>query len=198
MPEEPREPEEPDLPPREDWTVVVVPRAVAVDDVDALLDEVADRVDGAVAEDERAVAQVVDARYVASERHLVDAFAKALRAHRRGEGVAEALAMETLLYAAGTRQIDEATAIGPGSDTDVVAVVAASTGTGDGDAVRQALEAVGEAPEGFPCSDETAMMDVYDVAERELAAVSGEGAEARARALERLVRERVALLDVEK
>lgn len=187
-----------ELPPREDWTVAVVPRAVSVDDVDALLDEVATRVADAAA-GERAVAQTVDARYVVSERHLTEAFAKALRSTRRGEHVADGLEMETLLYAAGTRQIDVATAIGPGDDTAVVAVVAATTGGDDAvRAVRDALRGIGDAPDAFPCHDEAAVRDVYDVADLEVGAVSGEGDDERAAALELLVRERVALLDVRK
>lgn len=189
------------LPPREDWTVDVVPRAVTVDDVDALLEEVAHRVEGVVADGERAVAQALDARYVVSERHLEGAFTKALRSMRRGENVADGPAMETLLYAAGTRQIDVATEIGPGADTTVVAIVAATTG--DTDAVADALGGIGDDPDAFPCHDGSAVREFYDVADAELDAVAGDGDTTagdgeRAAALELLVRERVALLDVSK
>jgi KEOPS complex subunit Cgi121 len=198
MVEDADETESSDLPPREDWSVVVEPRAVEVDDVDALLDAV--RAAARAAEDAggRAVAQAVDARYVASERHLLDAFAKALRATRRGENVADGLAMETLLYAAGTRQIDVATDIGPGEQTETVALVGATTG--DADALWDALRAIGEdAADAFPMPDVDAVRAFYDVGDAELAAASGDGdAAATMAVLELLVRERVALLDVRK
>ena len=188
-----------DLPPRDEWAAVVESRAVDVDDVDALLERVAEAAECASGADDRVVAQAVDARYVVSERHLLDAFAKALRATRRGEAVADGLAMETLLYAAGTRQIDVATGIGPSVKTETVALVGATTG--DADALRDALREIGEAvaDDAFPTPDVDAVRAFYDVGDAELAAASGDGdAAATMAALELLVRERVALLDVRK
>ncbi|MBS1263359.1 MAG: hypothetical protein MAG715_00535 [Methanonatronarchaeales archaeon] len=54
------------------------------------------------------VAQAVDARFVAGREHLEVAAGLAFTAEERGRRVANDPAMEVLLYAAGTRQIDRA------------------------------------------------------------------------------------------
>ncbi|MFB6218639.1 MAG: KEOPS complex subunit Cgi121 [Halobacteriaceae archaeon] len=138
-------------------------------------------------------AQAFDARLVAGPDHLRSAVEHAERAIDRGENVADDPAVEILLYAAGRRQIERALEMGV-EDGDTAAVVVAGVG-GDGDE-SGAAAAVGDllAPveEGaaFDARDEAAIRAFFDITAAETDATAGD--------LVDLVRERVALLDVEK
>lgn len=68
--------------------------------------------------------QLLDAAAVASSDHLRSAAAHALRARERGTMRASSLGMETLLYAAGRRQIRDAMALlGISASTERLAAV---------------------------------------------------------------------------
>lgn len=82
------------------------------------------------------VVQALDGRYVACARQLERAVELAERSFARAENVADDPALEILLYAAGTRQIDRALELGVDAGTGPVAIVvvqAARFGIGDGD-----------------------------------------------------------------
>jgi KEOPS complex subunit Cgi121 len=186
----------------------LVEGVASVDDVDAFLTRLGD----AAARDDCAV-QAFDARYVTDSDHLEAAVEHANRALERGENVARDRAVEILLHAAGRRQIDQALAMGVGEGEQPVVVVVDCDGA-DGDAERaaeamandakassaaDAEEETADAVDGFLTSAETLVPDVTDrdlvrkffgVTEAELAATNADLAD--------LVRERVALLDVEK
>lgn len=171
--------------------------------------------------------QAFDAAYVADRGHLEAAVEHATRAFERGENVASDRAVEILLYAAGRRQIRQALEMGVGEgEQDVVVVVDGGGAGGESDATGEAAQASGRASgEGVatvPVGDEadaaTAVVDVledgtvldtddtltvdgvygdpatirafFDVSDAELDAAAGD--------LAGVVRERVALLDVEK
>ncbi|RLM50763.1 KEOPS complex subunit Cgi121 [Halorubrum sp. Atlit-28R] len=180
--------------------VRLVAGAFAVADLDAFLAEL----DGIAAET-GAVVQAFDADLVVSGTQLREAARLAARAIARGEAVARDPGVEVLLYAAGRRQIDRALELGVAEGEPRAVVLAADFGDVPGadrppadldgavEAVRglaldSAELAEGDAPAtGF---DEERVREFYGVTDRELAATNGGLADA--------VRERVALLDVEK
>lgn len=149
--------------------------------------------------------QAFDARFVADEAHLTAAVRKARRAFDRGENVARDESVEVLLYAAGRRQIDQAIEMGvpAGDDVPMVVVVAAdggSTGDGPGAGETSSTEsAAEEAVMGRLTVDESVLgggrdeeriRSFFEIGQAELDAAATD--------LSGLVRERVALLDVEK
>jgi KEOPS complex subunit Cgi121 len=138
-------------------------------------------------------AQAFDARYVAGRAHLDRAVALADRERARGEGIARDRAVEFLLYAAGRRQIDRALAMGASEGAPTVVVVAGG-GEGESEAETRAAEAVA-ALDGFDAGsvalgDPATLRDFFAVSAAELDAAGGD--------LAGLVRERVALLVVER
>lgn len=159
------------------------------------LDEFFDRLAELEAEHGCAI-QAFDADYVLGRDHLRAAVERADRAFDRDENVARERAVELLLYAAGRRQIDRALRMGVDEgESDVVVVV--HSPEGDASAEETAAAAVAELLESSPSDplspdriDRDAVRDFFDVGDAELAATDATLAD--------LVRERVALLDVEK
>jgi KEOPS complex subunit Cgi121 len=140
--------------------------------------------------------QAVDARYVAGHEHLASAVDIARRERERGAGIADSLAIDILLYAAGRRQIDRALEMGVGTDGPVAVVVA---GEGDVDAAATAVTdrlAVESIADSAPAADIIAatapdtLTGFFDISETERAATDAD--------LAALVCERVALLVVER
>jgi KEOPS complex subunit Cgi121 len=166
---------------------------VSIEDLDAFLAELE-----AIAAETGAVVQAVDADRIVDGDHLRLATRLAARAVARGEAVARDPAVEVLLYAAGRRQIDQALTLGVEEGEQPVGFVVADFGDVPGAArpeasLEAAVEAVGrlcEPAQVLGTFDETAVRSYYEVTDSELEAVAGD--------LSSLVRERVALLDVEK
>lgn len=146
--------------------------------------------------------QAFDARLIGGHAHLKTAVEHANRSVARDENVAADRSIEILCYAAGTRQIEEAMGIGVSQGVTPVVVVVdrgrlgvpeSQAPLGDGGDEDAAVTAVQEllAPsDTLGQIDEDALMRFFDISETERAATSAD--------LETLVRERVALLDVEK
>lgn len=134
--------------------------------------------------------QAFDARYVVDRAHLERAVDLAARARERGDTIAEDFGVEILLYAAGRRQINRALEMGVVEGAcPVVAVVVGDSESDErmaADALRDLLtpaETLGE-------YDTERVREFFGVSDTELAATEGTLADA--------VRERVALLPVEK
>jgi len=170
----------------------LVEGVATVESVDAFVERL-----GAVGEEHGVTVQAFDARYVVDRRHLERAVELADRAIDRGENVARDRAVEVLCYAAGRRQIERALAMGvsAGEGPAVVLVDEAGTASGPTDAEREAAEAVRSMDAFDPAAtlgeyDPDLVREFFDVGEGQLAAADG--------GLAALVRERVALLDVEK
>jgi KEOPS complex subunit Cgi121 len=142
---------------------------------------------GEVADETGATVQVFDARYVAGEEHLRRAVELADRAIDRGENVARDRAVEILLYAAGRRQIDDALTMGVSAGE--VPAVALVDGGDEARAAARLREMVAE-ERTLGRFDGERLRAFFDVTDAELAAVDGD--------VGSLVRERVALLNVEK
>ncbi|WP_339105444.1 KEOPS complex subunit Cgi121 [Haloterrigena salinisoli] len=179
---------------------------LSIDDLDAFvadLGEIGDRHDVTI--------QAFDARYVVDRAHLERAVELADRAIARGENVARDRAVEILLYAAGRRQIDRALEMGvdEGETRTVVLVDGGSTGNegvpdgdgGSGDATADAdeaaaVEAVTELAAVVATEptleepDEETLSAFFEITDAERGATDA--------SLSALVRERVALLEVEK
>ena len=153
-----------------------------VDDLDATLGALDD-----VAAKTGATVQAFDARYVVDRAHLERALVLADRAFERGENVARDRGIEVLLYAAGRRQISRALAMGiEEGEKEVVVLVDGGDETAAAEAVTERVEETAT----LGAYDEALVRDYFDVGDAELAAVEGSLAD--------LVRERVALLVVEK
>jgi KEOPS complex subunit Cgi121 len=169
----------------------VVEGRTKIENLDGFLDDL-----GAVADEFDCAIQAFDADYVVGGDHLRAAVECADRAFERDENVARERAVEILLYAAGRRQIDRALRMGVGEgESDVGVVVHAPDGDADRErqaaaAVRDHLESANSNVASADRIDREAVLDFFDVREAELAATDADLAD--------LVRERVALLDVEK
>ncbi|WP_297886087.1 KEOPS complex subunit Cgi121 [uncultured Halorubrum sp.] len=186
--------------PAPDPEVRLVAGTFAIDDLDAFLGDL-----DAVAAETGAVVQAFDAGLVVSATQLRGAARLAARAIARGEAVARDPGVEVLLYAAGRRQIDRALELGVSAGERRVVVLAADFGDVPGvkrsaadldaavDGLRSLATDSSEIASGDGRStefDEDRVREFYGVTDRELAATNGDLADA--------VRERVALLDVEK
>ncbi|ELY54852.1 KEOPS complex subunit Cgi121 [Natronolimnohabitans innermongolicus] len=181
---------------------------LAIDDLDAFVADI-----GAIGDRHGVTIQAFDADYIADRAHLERARDLADRAIDRGENVARDRAVEILLYAAGRRQIDRALEMGVDEgETRAVVLVDGSTGnegvhegngsdsTADNDRERQgeraalealtALEAVGDCEPTLESRDEVTLCAFFEITEAEREATDAD--------LGDLVRERVALLEVEK
>ncbi|NUB90061.1 KEOPS complex component [Haloterrigena sp. SYSU A121-1] len=175
---------------------------LSIDDLDAFVADL-----GAIGDRHDVTIQAFDARYVAGRAHLERAVDLADRAIARGENVARDRAVEILLYAAGRRQIDRALEMGvdEGETRAVVLVDEDSTGNegvrsdggGNADADETAsLEAVADLAAVVATEptleepDEETLCSFFEITDAERGATDA--------SLSALVRERVALLEVEK
>ncbi len=150
------------------------------------VDYLVDRLD-AVADATGTTVQAFDARYVVDRAHLERALALADRERERGEAIARDRAVEVLLYAAGRRQIDRALEMGVGEgETPVVVLV---DGGEEAAAVDRVADLVAPA-DTLGEYDPDRVRSFFGVADAELAATDASLAD--------LVRERVALLVVER
>jgi len=164
----------------------VVEGVADIDDVGEFVAEL-----DAVGDRHGVTVQAFDARYVVDRAHLERAVALARRARARGDTIAEDFGVEILLYAAGRRQINRALEMGvSGGDCPVVAVVADGDPTGDVDTAAADLRDLLAPAETLGEHDEARVRDFFEVSDTELDATAGTLADA--------VRERVAMLAVNK
>ena len=186
---------------------------VTVDDVDGFVARL-----GAVGDEHGVTVQAFDARYVVDRTHLERAVDLADRALARGENVADDRAVEVLLYAAGRRQINRAFGMGVSEGDGPVVVLVddpngagteptaaeeraagalrgelgldGSDGTGAGEGDRGGTGDGDDDRDLVAAYDPGRVREFFGVGDAELEAVEGDLAD--------VVRERVALLDVEK
>ncbi|QSG01384.1 KEOPS complex subunit Cgi121 [Natranaeroarchaeum sulfidigenes] len=163
---------------------------IVVDDVDAFVETLAE-----IGEEYDCTIQAFDARYIAGREHVERARTLADRAIERGENVARDRSVEILLYAAGRRQINDALEMGlEAGDNEAVVLIDGQRESADEagtvTALRERLELTAGQTLATEHADETLLREFFDIGAAELAATDASLAE--------LVRERVALLDVEK
>ncbi|QSG10135.1 KEOPS complex subunit Cgi121 [Halapricum desulfuricans] len=171
----------------------VLEATVTVDDLDAFVARL-----GEIGDEHGVAVQALDARYVIDREHLQRAVELADRAFERGENIADERSVEVLLYAAATRQISRALELGVETGGCPAVIVVHDSGASDGvdsqgdetaaiEAVRALSAVQTEATLGN--YDERRVREWFEITDPELAT----GAD-----LSALVRERVALLVVEK
>ncbi|MFB6223618.1 MAG: KEOPS complex subunit Cgi121 [Haloarcula sp.] len=173
----------------------VVEGTADIDDVGAFVEQL-----GVIGDRHGITVQAFDARYVVDRAHLELAVELADRAHARGDAIADDFGVEILLYAAGRRQIDRALTMGisEGKCPVVVVVVNAESRTArEGEESGTRIDAAADDVRSHLDTestlgeyDEECVRQFFDVTDTELAATAGR--------LPAAVRERVALLPVEK
>jgi KEOPS complex subunit Cgi121 len=168
----------------------VVDGRAEIADLDSFLDRL-----GAIGDEYDCAVQAFDADLVVGEDHLRAAVEHADRAFDRGESVARDPAVEILLYAAGRRQINRALRMGVDEGDAPVAVVVhglddESDEEAAAEAVRELLASTDSDAASAERIDREAVRDFFGISDAELSATDATLAD--------LVRERVALLDVEK
>ncbi|MFA4956931.1 MAG: KEOPS complex subunit Cgi121 [Candidatus Methanoperedens sp.] len=131
--------------------------------------------------------QAFDADKLAGKVHLTFAIEKALNSFKKGTNIANDLAKEIMLYAAGTRQINRAIKIGVHDGWNNIVIVAV------GDMID--LSAFGEITPGnvlqYSGSKNSALMEIFNITKEEIEAAGADK-------IPELVLERVALVDVMK
>ncbi|MCE8429747.1 MAG: hypothetical protein J5U19_15350 [Candidatus Methanoperedens sp.] len=129
--------------------------------------------------------QVLDADKLAGEKHIRFAVEKALNSFRNETNIANDLAKEILLYAAGTRQINKAIRLGIHAGQNNVALVVVG-----GEPDLSAFEEISRAEVlEYNISKKEAIMKVFSITQEEID-IAGE------EKIPELVLERVALVNV--
>ncbi|MDD1718607.1 MAG: KEOPS complex subunit Cgi121 [Methanoregulaceae archaeon] len=131
----------------------------------------------------------LDADRMAGAAHVRAALSHALRAERAGKMISRSVEMEVLLYAGGTRQVQNATTFGihPGLNRSYVCIYPPSPGALD--ALSGLLSWTNDDWEEISPGKASLLMEIFGITDRERAA-AGKAP------LSDLVIERVALLDI--
>lgn len=136
--------------------------------------------------------QLIDPAYIAGEEHLKSAIFQAEKAFLRKENISTSPLIEVVVRASLNRQIKNAfELLGPKGSNEVVAI---------------SKEYPERFIEEYGCSEDKSMLDVdekkfekikdiFDIDEREIMAVSGREFEDRMKTLQRIIAERIALLN---
>lgn len=138
-----------------------------------------------ISKDKNMVLQALDADKLAGEEHVRFAVQKAINSFKMGRNIANDLAKEIMLYAAGTRQISKAMRLGVHNGKNNIALVA----VGEAPDLSAFDEIVPENVLQYNDSKKNTLMDIFNITEEELEAVGEDK-------IPELVLERVALVDV--
>ena len=133
------------------------------------------------------IIQVINADKLAGEEHLGFAIEKAISSFENGNNIANDLAKEIMLYAAGTRQIKKAIKLGihKGKNNIVLVAIGDEPDLSDFDDITPASVI------GYNESKKNELMDIFNITDEEINAMGADR-------IPELVRERVALVDVMK
>jgi len=140
------------------------------------------------------VIQAVDADLVAGSKHLIAAVERATRSFSEKSNIANDLGMETLLYVAGSRQIEKALQFGVKKGCNNIALLIISQGEKNIDCVEQELKKlISERPcvAEYTISKKEKLMSAFNITQEEIVA-AGEDK------IPDLVLERVALRNIVK
>ncbi len=140
-----------------------------------------------ISKDKNIIIQALDADKLAGEEHIRFAVEKAIKSFRNGRNIANDLAKEIMLYAAGTRQINKAMRLGVHNGENNIALVA----IGEDIDLSEFNEITPKPVLQYDESKNDALMEIFNITEEEIEAV-GENK------IPELVLERVALVDVMK
>ncbi len=137
--------------------------------------------------DKNIVIQALDSDKLAGEEHIRFAVEKAMDSFKTGRNIANDLAKEIMLFAAGTRQINKAMRLGVHKGKNNIALVA----VGEDIDLSEFKEITPEPVLQYNKSKNEALMEIFNITKEELEAV-GENK------IPELVLERVALVDMMK
>ncbi len=137
--------------------------------------------------DNNIVIQALDADKLAGEEHLRFAVKKAMNSFKKGKNIANDLAKEIMLYAAGTRQINRAMKLGVHNGENNIVLVA----IGEVIDLSNFDEITSKPVLQYDNSKNDALVEIFNITKEELKA-RGEDK------IPELVIERVALVDVMK
>ncbi len=138
-----------------------------------------------ISKDKNVVLQVLDADKLAGEEHVRFAVQKSINSFKMGRNIANDLAKEIMLYAAGTRQISKAMRLGVHNGENNIALVA----VGEAPDLSAFDEIIPENVLQYNDSKKNTLMDIFNITKEELEAVGEDK-------IPELVLERVALVDV--
>jgi len=145
--------------------------------------------------------QVLDASFVAGEKHLLFTVLNALNAFEQGHNISESLEVEVLLYASGQRQIRKAIerlGLKPATSEIAVVVIAATKDAVKGIEAKVAGIVPGKREDKVLRLQEgkaKRLMEAFDITDTELE-VASENRETLWEALEGIIIERSALLAI--
>ena len=162
--------------------ISILEGSVTIDNVDEFLHLLREK-----GSKSNSVIQVLDADKLAGEEHIRFAVEKAISSFERGKNVANDLAKEIMLYAAGTRQIKKAVKLGihEGKNNIVFVAIGDETDLSDFDDITPASVLP------YTESKKEELMDIFNITDEEIGAVGSDR-------IPELVLERVALVDVMK
>ncbi len=160
---------------------------LTIDDLDAFVEQI-----GSVGDRHETTIQAFDAAYVADRQHLERAVELADRAIDRGDPIARDRAIEILCYAAGRRQINRAFEMGVEAGTQAAVILVDGEGDDEAAAIAElrSLDAVVDVEPTLDTPDLATVCAFFAITDAERSATAA--------SIGALVRERVALLDVEK
>lgn len=138
-----------------------------------------------MSKDKGIVLQALDADKLAGEEHIRFAVEKAIKSFRSGRNIANDLAKEIMLYAAGTRQINKAMRLGVHNGENNIAIVA----IGDEIDLSEFNEISPKPVLQYNSSKNDALMEIFNITEEEVEAVGNDK-------IPDLVIERIALVNV--
>jgi KEOPS complex subunit Cgi121 len=160
--------------------IQIIEGTVFIDDMEKFLHKLKK-----ISKDKNIVLQALDADKLAGEEHVRFAVEKAINSFRSGRNIANDLAKEIMLYAAGTRQISKAMRLGVHNGENNIALVA----VGEVPDLSAFDEITPENVLQYNDSKKNTLMDIFNITKEELEAVGEDK-------IPELVSERVALVDV--
>ncbi len=138
-----------------------------------------------ISKEKSIVIQALDADKLAGEEHLKFAVEKAISSFKTGRNIANDLAKEIMLYAAGTRQINKSMRLGVHNGENNIALVA----IGEDIDVSEFNEITPKPVIQYNKSKNDTLMEIFNITEKETKSVGNDK-------IPELVLERVALVDV--
>lgn len=91
--------------------------------------------------------QAINADFLAGRKHAIFAAEKAIQAFKKGKNIAKNQGIETLLYIAGTRQIEKALQFGIKKGENNIALIAINPHEKKTDAIKELKELINEDPQ---------------------------------------------------
>lgn len=138
-----------------------------------------------ISKEKSIVIQALDADKLAGEEHLKFAVEKAISSFKTGRNIANDLAKEIMLYAAGTRQINKSMRLGVHNGENNIALVA----IGEDIDVSEFNEITPKPVLQYNEAKNDTLMEIFNITEKETKSVGNDK-------IPELVLERVALVDV--